>query len=163
MTPPECPACARCRGDVRTLDRRSWNSTVALTINTNLDSLNAQRQLGSTQGGLATSIQRLSSGLRINSASDRQAIQSEVSHLAAEIERSSDTAQFNRARLFDPSRASAIGDETQLAVFNGLTSVGSWLENSEVLIQNLYGLKSDGAALQIKYTVFTDNAGGVAA
>jgi len=40
------------------------------TINTNLISLNAQRNLSTTQSALATSIQRLSSGLRVNSAKD---------------------------------------------------------------------------------------------
>jgi flagellin len=40
------------------------------TINTNLISLNAQRNLKTSQGDLATSIQRLSSGLRVNSAKD---------------------------------------------------------------------------------------------
>ncbi len=40
------------------------------TINTNLASLNAQRNLSSSQGSLATSLQRLSTGLRINSAKD---------------------------------------------------------------------------------------------
>jgi len=39
-------------------------------INTNVASLNAQRQLNSSQGDLNTSLQRLSSGLRINSAKD---------------------------------------------------------------------------------------------
>jgi flagellin len=39
-------------------------------INTNVMSLNAQRNLNSSQSSLATSIQRLSSGLRINSAKD---------------------------------------------------------------------------------------------
>ncbi len=39
-------------------------------INTNVASLNAQRNLVSTQSSLATSIQRLSTGLRINSAKD---------------------------------------------------------------------------------------------
>jgi flagellin len=39
-------------------------------INTNVASLNAQRNLNSSQGSLATSLQRLSSGLRINSAKD---------------------------------------------------------------------------------------------
>lgn len=39
-------------------------------INTNLISLNAQRNLSTTQGMLAQSIQRLSSGLRVNSAKD---------------------------------------------------------------------------------------------
>ncbi len=39
-------------------------------INTNIGSLNAQRNLASSQASLATSMQRLSSGLRINSAKD---------------------------------------------------------------------------------------------
>ncbi|MFZ2988328.1 flagellin domain-containing protein [Ideonella sp.] len=40
------------------------------TINTNVASLNAQRNLNSSQSALATSMQRLSSGMRINSAKD---------------------------------------------------------------------------------------------
>ncbi len=40
------------------------------TINTNIASLNAQRNLNSSQSVLNTSLQRLSSGLRINSAKD---------------------------------------------------------------------------------------------
>ncbi|MCA3241899.1 MAG: flagellin FliC [Rubrivivax sp.] len=43
---------------------------MAQTINTNLVSLNAQRNLSTSQGALATSMQRLSSGLRVNSAKD---------------------------------------------------------------------------------------------
>jgi len=39
-------------------------------INTNIASLNAQRNLNTSQGALNTSLQRLSSGLRINSAKD---------------------------------------------------------------------------------------------
>jgi flagellin len=40
------------------------------TINTNIASLNAQRNLNMSQSSLATSMQRLSSGLRVNSAKD---------------------------------------------------------------------------------------------
>ena len=39
-------------------------------INTNISSLTAQRNLNNTQNDLETSLQRLSSGLRINSAKD---------------------------------------------------------------------------------------------
>jgi flagellin len=39
-------------------------------INTNIASLNAQRNLNKSQGALQTSLQRLSSGMRINSAKD---------------------------------------------------------------------------------------------
>ncbi|NLX19668.1 MAG: flagellin FliC [Desulfobulbus sp.] len=43
---------------------------MALTVNTNIASLNAQRHLNANQTNLAKSMQRLSSGLRINSAKD---------------------------------------------------------------------------------------------
>ena len=39
-------------------------------ISTNVASLNAQRNLGTSQTSLATSLQRLSSSMRINSAKD---------------------------------------------------------------------------------------------
>jgi len=43
---------------------------MALTVNTNVASLNAQRNLQTNQAGLSTVFQRLSSGLRVNSAKD---------------------------------------------------------------------------------------------
>ena len=43
---------------------------MALVINTNVMSLNAQRNLSTSGMALSTSLQRLSSGLRINSAKD---------------------------------------------------------------------------------------------
>ncbi len=46
---------------------------MAQTINTNVASLNAQRNLNSSQGSLGTTLQRLSSGLRVNSAKDDSA------------------------------------------------------------------------------------------
>lgn len=43
---------------------------MALTVNTNLLALNGQRNLNRSAGGVSTALQRLSSGLRINSAKD---------------------------------------------------------------------------------------------
>ena len=43
---------------------------MALVINSNIASLNSQRHLGGSQNSLNTSLERLSSGLRINSAKD---------------------------------------------------------------------------------------------
>jgi len=43
---------------------------MGFTINTNIQSLNAQRNASATQSSLSTSLQRLSSGLRVNSAKD---------------------------------------------------------------------------------------------
>ncbi len=43
---------------------------MALVINTNMASLNAQRHLSGSQGKLATAMERLSTGLRVNSGQD---------------------------------------------------------------------------------------------
>jgi len=43
---------------------------MAMTINTNVMSLNAQRNAANNQSSMATTMQRLSSGLRVNSAKD---------------------------------------------------------------------------------------------
>jgi len=141
---------------------------MASNINTNINSLTAQRNLGMSANALSTSIQRLSSGLRINSAKDdaaglaiserftsqirglnqatrnandgislaqtaegamkasgdilqrvrelavqsanasnsagdRQALQSEVGQLVSELDRISQTTEFNGSKLLDGS------------------------------------------------------------
>jgi len=141
-------------------------------INTNIASLNAQRNLSTSQNSLQTALQRLSSGLRINSAkddaaglaiserftsqirgmdqarrnandgvslaqtgessleqmgnilqrvrelavqsanatntaSDRQAINSEVTQLTSELDRFAQTTEFNGLKIFDGSFGSA--------------------------------------------------------
>jgi flagellin len=141
---------------------------MALVINTNVASLNAQRNLDASQSAASTSLERLSSGLRINSAkddaaglaianrftsqinglnqaarnaadgislaqtaegalqevtnnlqrirelavqasnatnssADRAALQSEVDQLVSEIDRVSNTANFNGVKLLDGS------------------------------------------------------------
>ena len=43
---------------------------MAQVVNTNIMSLNAQRNLNSTNSAMQTALQRLSSGMRINSAKD---------------------------------------------------------------------------------------------
>lgn len=58
---------------------------MALVINTNVMSLNAQRNLSTSANSLATSLQRLSSGLRINSAKDDAAGLAISERLSAQI------------------------------------------------------------------------------
>jgi flagellin len=58
---------------------------MAMTINTNIAALNAQRNLGKTQGMLNQSLQRLSSGLRINSAKDDAAGLAVSSRMTSQI------------------------------------------------------------------------------
>src|SRR5690349_1610670 len=54
-------------------------------INTNVASLNSQRQLGKTNDMLGQALQRLSSGLRINSAKDDAAGLAISSRMTAQI------------------------------------------------------------------------------
>ena len=56
-----------------------------ISVVTNIASMNAQRNLSRTQGSLGTNIQRLSSGLRINSAADDAAGLSITQNLNAQI------------------------------------------------------------------------------
>lgn len=58
---------------------------MAAFINTNTASLNAQRNLTTSQSSLATSLQRLSSGLRINSAKDDAAGLAIADRMTAQI------------------------------------------------------------------------------
>ena len=67
---------------------------MALTINTNLISMNAQRNLSQSQSSLAMSMQRLSSGLRVNSAKDDAAGLSIATRMDAQV-RGMNVAQRN--------------------------------------------------------------------
>ena len=58
---------------------------MASVINTNVSSLNAQKNLATTNNALQTSLQRLSSGLRINSAKDDAAGMAISSRMTAQI------------------------------------------------------------------------------
>ena len=62
-------------------------------INTNINSLTAQRNLGTSQASLATSMQRLSSGLRINSAKDDAAGLSISERMTSQIRGSNQAAR----------------------------------------------------------------------
>ena len=55
------------------------------TINTNIIALNAQRNLAGSQSSLASSMQRLSSGLRVNSAKDDAAGMAIAERMTAQI------------------------------------------------------------------------------
>ena len=66
---------------------------MSLTINTNINSLVAQNNLATNQASLATTMQRLSSGLRINSAKDDAAGLSIAERMTAQINGSNQAAR----------------------------------------------------------------------
>ena len=112
---------------------------MAQTINTNVASLNAQRNLNSSQGSLATSLQRLSSGLRINSAKD------DAAGLAISERFSSQIRGINQA-----VRNANDGISLAQTAEGALTEVGSNLQRiRELAVQssNATNSKSDREAL----------------
>ncbi len=113
---------------------------MAQVINTNVSSLNAQRNLTKSQSDLATSLQRLSSGLRINSAKD------DAAGLAISSRMSSQISGINQAQ-----RNSNDGISLAQTAEGALASVGDSLSRMrELAVQasNATNSATDRAALQ---------------
>ncbi len=108
---------------------------MAATINTNAMSLNAQRNLSSSQSSLATSVQRLSSGLRINSAKD------DAAGLAISERMSSQVRGFNVA-----IRNANDGISMAQTAEGGMQSVTDNLQRMrELAVQAMNGTNTTGA------------------
>ena len=113
---------------------------MASTINTNIASLTAQRNLSMSQASLATSMQRLSSGLRINSAKD------DAAGLAISDRMTSQIRGLNQA-----SRNANDGISLSQVAEGAMGSVSSNLQRiRELAVQSANGTNSasDRAALQ---------------
>lgn len=127
---------------------------MAMTINTNIQSLNAQRNLGTSQSSLSTSMQRLSSGMRINSAKDDAAGLSIAERMTSQI-RGLNQAQRNA------------NDGVSLAqtAEGALGTIGGNLQRiRELSVQsaNATNSASDRTALQKEVTQLTEEIDRVA-
>jgi flagellin len=111
-----------------------------LTINTNMNSLTAQYNTDKTQNDLATAIQRLSSGLRINSAKDDAAGLAISDRMTAQINGLNQAAQ----NANDGISLAQIADGALSSVSNDLQRM------RELAVQsaNATNSSSDRAALQ---------------
>ncbi len=109
-------------------------------ISTNIASLNAQRNLNTSQSALSTSLQRLSSGLRINSAKDDAAGLAIAQRFTAQI--NGDNQAARNANDAISLAQTAEGDLTQIG--NNLQRI------RELAVQsaNSTNSSSDRAALQ---------------
>lgn len=117
---------------------------MAQVINTNVASLNAQRNLNASGGSLATSLQRLSTGLRINSAKD------DAAGLAISERFTSQIRGLNQA-----SRNANDGISLAQTAEGALSQIGSNLQRMrELAVQsaNATNSSSDRAALQQEVT-----------
>ena len=84
-------------------------------INTNVAALNAQRNLNRSQGDLTTSLQRLSSGLRINSAKDDAAGLAISNRMTSQIKGSSQASRnANDGISLAQTAEGALGESTTI-------------------------------------------------
>jgi len=127
---------------------------MASVINTNVASLNSQRNLSTSQASLNTSIQRLSSGLRINSAKD------DAAGLAI-----SDRMQSQIKGMTQATRNANDGVSMAQTAEGALASSGDILQRvRELAVQssNSSNSASDRKALQTEVTQLTSELNRIA-
>ncbi|BFO57655.1 MULTISPECIES: flagellin [Comamonadaceae] len=121
---------------------------MASTINTNIASLNAQRNLGLSSSSLSTSMQRLSSGLRVNSAKDDAAGLAIAERMNTQVR-----------GLAVASRNANDGISLAQTAEGALGKVGDMLQRMrELAVQasNATNSKADRTALQAEVKQLTD-------
>ena len=127
---------------------------MAMTINTNVVSINAQRNLSTSGSSLATSMQRLSSGLRVNSAKDDAAGLAIAERMSTQVR-----------GLAVASRNSNDGISLTQTAEGALGKVGDMLQRMrELAVQagNATNSKSDREALQSELSQLRDEVDRVA-
>ena len=127
---------------------------MASTINTNINSLNAQRNLGMSANSLATSMQRLSSGVRVNSAKDDAAGLAISERMTTQIR-----------GLTVAARNANDGISLAQTAEGALGKVGDMLQRMrELAVQagNATNSKADRAALQAEVKQLSDEVDRVA-
>ena len=111
---------------------------MALSINTNVHSLFAQGSLGKSQNSLGTSLQRLSTGLRINSAKD------DAAGLYVAQKQTSDIRGINQA-----VRNAGDGISVAQTAEGALSQIGSSVQRiREIAVQSSNGTVEDRTGLQ---------------
>ena len=119
---------------------------MALVINSNIMSLNAQRNVSETNNQLATSLQRLSSGLRINSAKDDAAGLYTVERMSADIR------GLNQA-----ARNAADGISLAQTAEAALGQIGDNLQRiRELTVQASNGTVEDRSGLQTEVDLLSE-------
>ncbi len=118
---------------------------MAMVINTNVMSLNAQRNVNKTNGQLATAMQRLSSGLRVNSAKDDAAGLYTINRMTSDIR------GLNQA-----SRNAADGISLAQTAEAALGQIGDNLQRiRELAVQSANGTVEDRTGMQAEVDQLT--------
>jgi len=118
---------------------------MAISVNSNIVSLNAQRNLGKSQSDLATSMQRLSSGLRINSAKDDAAGLFSVELMTSDIR------GLNQA-----TRNAADGISLAQTAEGAMAEIGNNMQRiREIAVQSANATTENRAGLQLEVDQLT--------
>ena len=113
---------------------------MALYLNTNISSLNAQSNLSKASSALATSLQRLSSGLQINSAADNAAGYAVSTNLTSQI--NGDNQAIQNAN--DGSSLAQVADGALGSITNDLQRL------NQLAVQSANGTITDGDRSQLQ-------------
>ena len=128
---------------------------MALTVNTNVSSLNAQRNLTKSGDGLATSMERLASGMRINSAKDDAAglqisnrLTSQINGLAVAQRNANDGISMAQ------TAEGALGESTN--ILQRMRELALQSANGSNSAEDRESLQKEVAALQTELTRIAD-------
>jgi flagellin len=123
------------------------------------DSISFLQVADGVMANVVATLQRLrelavQAGNATNSAADKTALQQEADQLLAGITASANQATFNGESLFSQSTQSIGGDANKRLLLDRLRM--GWFNEAEKRIETYYGLKADGASLNVDVDGFSD-------
>ncbi|WP_417668708.1 flagellin [Pseudoalteromonas tetraodonis] len=128
---------------------------MALTVNTNVSSLNAQRNLSKSGEGLATSMERLSSGMRINSAKDDAAGLQISNRLTSQINGLS-VAQRNANDGISMAQTAEGAMQESTNILQRMRELALQSANGSNSAEDREALQKEVSALQVELTRIAD-------
>ena len=128
---------------------------MAITVNTNVTSLKAQKNLNSSSSGLATSMERLSSGLRINSAKDDAAGLAISNRLNSQV-RGLDVGMRNANDAISIAQISEGAMQEQTNMLQRMRDLAIQSENGANSSADLTALKAEMDQLALEITAIGD-------
>ncbi|WP_434930150.1 flagellin [Shewanella sp. HL-SH5] len=128
---------------------------MAITVNTNVTSLKAQKNLNSSSSGLATSMERLSSGMRINSAKDDAAGLAISNRLNSQV-RGLDVGMRNANDAISIAQISEGAMQEQTNMLQRMRDLAIQSENGANSSADLTALKAEMDQLALEITAIGD-------
>src|SRR5918993_302499 len=114
---------------------------MSLRINNNVEAFNAHRQLQATSSQMAKSMEKLSSGQRINKAADDAAGLAISDHLGSQIERIGTSAEFNGTKLLNVAGTVSF----QVGSNDSQTITVSTISLGEKIGSNVFSMEGTGS------------------